>query len=256
MISTNFLLEISQVSNGVSDTIQNLKLDKNILENNSYIFNNISKVPIPLNTFLLSIILAFLLSTVLSRVYIKKGNSLSNRKNLASIFPLLSITTAIVIGVIKSSLALSLGLVGALSVIRFRTPIKEPEELTYIFLCIAIGLGLGAEQYLATSLGLLVALFAIFINSKFYNKKDNLLNIQVSKINIERIDEIIELVQNYSQYIDLKNLVINKISNNDPKKEANINLLVLVNSFESINNLTNRINSVFPNSEVFISDYQ
>ena len=50
----------------------------------------------------------------------------------------------------KSSLALSLGLVGALSIVRFRTPIKEPEELAYLFICIAMGLGLGANQTVPT----------------------------------------------------------------------------------------------------------
>jgi hypothetical protein len=56
----------------------------------------------------------------------------------------------LIISVVKSSLALSLGLVGALSIVRFRTPIKEPEELAYLFLSIAMGLGLGAEQTLPT----------------------------------------------------------------------------------------------------------
>jgi hypothetical protein len=45
-----------------------------------------------------------------------------------------------------------LGLVGALSIVRFRTPIKEPEELVYLFLAIAIGLGYAAGQTLLTSL--------------------------------------------------------------------------------------------------------
>jgi len=58
----------------------------------------------------------------------------------------------LVITVVKSSLALSLGLVGALSIVRFRTPIKEPEELGYIFLTIAIGLGFGANLGLVTGL--------------------------------------------------------------------------------------------------------
>ena len=54
--------------------------------------------------------------------------------------------------IVKSSLALSLGLVGALSIVRFRTPIKEPEELVYLFLAIAIGIGYAAGQTLLTSL--------------------------------------------------------------------------------------------------------
>ena len=63
----------------------------------------------------------------------------------------ISIVTFLVITVVKSSLALSLGLVGALSIIRFRTPIKEPFELSYLFLSIAIGLGFGAGQVIATA---------------------------------------------------------------------------------------------------------
>ncbi|MHC5004997.1 MAG: DUF4956 domain-containing protein, partial [Planctomycetota bacterium] len=53
--------------------------------------------------------------------------------------------TVLIIFVVKSSLALSLGLVGALSIVRFRAAIKEPEELVFLFFCIAIGLALGAE---------------------------------------------------------------------------------------------------------------
>ena len=64
----------------------------------------------------------------------------------------------LIISIVKSSLALSLGLVGALSIVRFRTAIKEPEELAYLFLTIAIGLGFGANQWLVT-----VAAFAIIV---------------------------------------------------------------------------------------------
>ena len=72
------------------------------------------------------------------------------------LFLLLIPTMILIITVIKTSIALSLGLVGALSIIRFRTPIKEPEELAYIFIAIAIGLGLGANQVLATVVGFAV----------------------------------------------------------------------------------------------------
>ena len=62
----------------------------------------------------------------------------------------------LIIAVVKSSLALSLGLVGALSIVRFRAAIKEPEELAYLFLTIAIGLGFGADQRLTTVAAFLV----------------------------------------------------------------------------------------------------
>jgi hypothetical protein len=74
----------------------------------------------------------------------------SSRAELRNAIPFVLLTTVLVISVVKSSLALSLGLVGALSIVRFRTPLKEPEELAYVFLALAIGLGLGAGQVLIT----------------------------------------------------------------------------------------------------------
>jgi hypothetical protein len=74
----------------------------------------------------------------------------TSRSELRSAIPFVLLTTILVISVVKSSLALSLGLVGALSIVRFRTPLKEPEELAYVFLALAIGLGLGAGQLLLT----------------------------------------------------------------------------------------------------------
>ena len=73
----------------------------------------------------------------------------------------------LVINVIQSSIALSLGLVGALSIVRFRTPVKEAEELVFIFLAIAIGLGLGARYIMITSVAFTLATFIIFFLSKY-----------------------------------------------------------------------------------------
>lgn len=106
--------------------------------------------------FLVNFLLAALLSFILSRVYIKFGNSLSNRELFGRNFVLLSMTTMLIITIVKSSLALSLGLVGALSIIRFRAAIKEPEELSYLFLAIAVGLGMGANQAVITIIGFVV----------------------------------------------------------------------------------------------------
>lgn len=92
-----------------------------------------------------------LLSSLLSVVYFFTANSLSNRSRLAGIFPVTALSTMLIITIIRSSLALSLGLVGALSIVRFRSAIKDPEELVYIFLTIALGLGFGAEQSALTT---------------------------------------------------------------------------------------------------------
>ena len=85
-----------------------------------------SQTNIPLLGFVLNLFLSGILALGLRWVYIKYGNSLSNRKKFSRNFLLLTMVTMLIITIVKSSLALSLGLVGALSIVRFRAAIKEP----------------------------------------------------------------------------------------------------------------------------------
>jgi uncharacterized membrane protein YhiD involved in acid resistance len=91
----------------------------------------------------------------------------------AANFMLIAFTTMLIISIVKSHLALSLGLVGALSIVRFRSAIKEPEELAYLFLTISIGLGLGAGQRDITIIAFMVLIAIIWIRYLFYNKSNN-----------------------------------------------------------------------------------
>ena len=91
----------------------------------------------------INLIIAAILAWILEYIFKNYSNSINNKKVFSKNFILIATTTAFIISIVKSSLALSLGLVGALSIIRFRTAIKEPEEISYLFICIEIGLGLG-----------------------------------------------------------------------------------------------------------------
>ena len=101
---------------------------------------------ISVTDFLINSVVVIVLSILLEITYIKCARTISNRRQFAGVFLLIAFTTMLIISIIKTSLALSLGLVGALSIVRFRAAIKEPEELAYLFFAIAIGLGLGANQ--------------------------------------------------------------------------------------------------------------
>jgi hypothetical protein len=105
--------------------------------------------------------LGVLLSVIVGWHYSRRARTKVLRRDLGLVLPVIALTTLLVITVVKSSLALSLGLVGALSIVRFRTPIKEPEELAYIFLAIAVGLSLGADQRETAALGVVVILAVI-----------------------------------------------------------------------------------------------
>lgn len=113
------------------------------------------------DVFVINLVLAVFASFILSRVYVYWGGSLSNRRKFAANFMLVTVTTTFIILVVRSSVALSLGLVGALSIIRFRAAIKEPEELAYLFFAISLGIGLGDNQRVVTLITLAVVVIII-----------------------------------------------------------------------------------------------
>ena len=156
---------------------------------------------------LISSAVLIVLSLLLEFTYYKCAYSLSNKKLFAKNFILTAFTTMIVIAIVKTSLALSLGLVGALSIVRFRTAIKEPEELAYLFFTIAIGLGMGAGQVLVTVIASVI-LFAIvwvrFLFTKGKTKEQNLfLTISTTPKNIE-FNQIVEIVGKHFNKSKLK----------------------------------------------------
>ena len=112
---------------------------------------------------LFNFVICILMAFILRKFYINRSYSLSGKLHIGSVLPILSAVVFLVIVVVKSSLALSLGLVGALSIVRFRTPIKEPEELVYLFLAIAIGLGYGAGHTLLTTLLTSITMVIIYL---------------------------------------------------------------------------------------------
>ena len=119
--------------------------------------------PLSIPSLLLSLAIGAVLALILRWHFERFGSTLSNRSEFARVFPMLVLTTVLIITVVKSSLALSLGLVGALSIVRFRTPIKEPEELAYLFLAIGSGLGLGADQRIPTVVAFVAILTVVGI---------------------------------------------------------------------------------------------
>lgn len=144
-------------------------------------------------------VLIIILCWILGLTYQKVARSLSNKKDFANNFMILAFTTMLIISIVKSSLALSLGLVGALSIVRFRAAIKEPEELAFLFFSISIGLGLGANQIAIVLVAFLIFM-AILWGRFFYQKKDQSQNLFItvnsSKDKIE-IGELNSIMSNH-----------------------------------------------------------
>lgn len=211
-------------------------------------------VQIELSNFVLSLFCAAVLSFIVHLFYIRFSSTLSNRVEFSKNFVVLGVATCIVIMIVKSSLALSLGLVGALSIVRFRAAIKEPEELVYLFLIIAVGLGCGANQLIITIVGIFFALLTILIYSKYLNnKKDTSTEIINMGIIIEenisdlQIDKLIKDANKIS-------LESKFISMSRSESNTTINLDIRPTTFEELTKLTGIIKKEYKKSKVILSN--
>ena len=201
---------------------------------------------VSVSSLVASVILSYILGSCLQFFYKKQANSLSNHESLSSIFPLLTVTVTVVIAVVKSSLALSLGLVGALSIVRFRTPIKEPEELTYIFLCIAIGLANGADQYLAALICFILSTLGVLLSNyirKSPKVRKNIMRLSIRRIFISDISNILEILGSQCQIIELNNILIDQ-KNKD--SETSVTLNIKFSSYEKLDYLLVLLNKNYP----------
>lgn len=170
-------------------------------------------VQVPVLGFVFNLFVATVLAYILGRMYVRYAQSLSNRKMFARNFVIITMTTMLIITIVKSSLALSLGLVGALSIVRFRAAIKEPEELAYLFLAIAIGLGLGADQRVITLIAFAIIALIIWLRSFSRKSEENQnLYLTISSHNPRKVElkEIVDTLKKYCPEISLKRFDENK----------------------------------------------
>lgn len=149
-------------------------------------------IEIPILEFIRNMAVGLVLAVIFAWLVSKSTRLVVDTTQYMPLFLLLIPAMILIITVIKTSIALSLGLVGALSIIRFRTPIKEPEELAYIFIAIAIGLGLGANQVLATVVGFsvvaIVMLPAMFKRSAAARSNNTYIDIVLEPKDGEKFD--------------------------------------------------------------------
>ena len=108
----------------------------------------------------LSLLTAFIASIFITFIYKKTYTGVSYTKSFVLSLVLLAMVTSLVIRTINSNLALSLGMVGALSIVRFRTAVKDPVDTVFMFWAIAAGIMSGAGLYIITLIA--CALLGIF----------------------------------------------------------------------------------------------
>ena len=122
--------------------------------------------------------------------HLSHSGSIYSRKFNVSLVALTVITTTVMI-VIGNNIALSLGMVGALSIVRFRTAIKDSRDTIYIFWAIVVGICCGAGDYLVAGAGSAAVFLVLLLFVRIRNDNRALLVIRSARVNEEKIEALI-----------------------------------------------------------------
>lgn len=205
---------------------------------------------VPLDEFLLNILVTALLVALLRLFYIHFGNAISNRRKFAANFLPLALGTLLIIMIVKSSIALSLGLVGALSIVRYRAAIKDPEELTYLFITIGIGLAGGANQPILAIVAFTVIISLLYIGKLISGKKafqqEEQLFVYI-QTDLDDFKRITTLVTETLTYVELKRM-------DTLEKGLNLSFIVRADGLEQLSQLKDVITALSPETRLSIID--
>jgi len=202
-----------------------------------------------LTDFLINLIVATILSLIIREYYIRFGQSISNRSKFASIFIPLALATMLIITVVQASIALSLGLVGALSIVRFRAAIKEPEELTYLFLIIGVGLVTGANKPVLAVVAMACIIPIIYFTGKMKSSQSRIKDALFININTKEgdIEKITSIVGDILPWLELKRM--------DTKEDGLfVSFIGKAGSVKQLSELKNAILKLDPTAEISIID--
>ena len=129
----------------------------------SYLVNNTSGYS--LRQMVLNLTVIFVISLFIFAVYRYTTKRVNYYSNFAVVIMLTSVVTGVIMMIIESNLVLSLGMVGALSIIRFRSAIKDPVDTSYIFWAVAVGIASGTGNHvLSVTASVMIAVFIIIFS--------------------------------------------------------------------------------------------
>lgn len=169
--------------------------------------NGFYNMDMSLPTILLSLAVVCLIALYIFFAYRFLSRRTFYNKNFSIALATLAIITAAIILTIQSSIVISLGMVGALSIVRFRTAIKEPMDLVFLFWAISAGIICGAGLYSLAIITSLVITAAIFVLDLIPVSKAPMLLI-VNTTDMDGEDALLNIVKKYSKYARVKSRIM------------------------------------------------
>ncbi len=143
-----------------------------------------------ISDILLHMLLAVIIACVIYFSYwLSHDGSIYSKKFNVSLV-VLTVLTATVMTVIGNNIVLSLGMVGALSIVRYRTAIKDSRDTVYIFWAIIIGICCGVGDYVVASIGSLITFMIFLMFGKIKNDNRILIVIRAARENDKKIEAL------------------------------------------------------------------
>ena len=151
---------------------------------------------------LLSFLLAFVLSSVIAVMYERTFQGLSYSRGLVQSMILGSIVSCLLMIAIGDNIARGIGIVGSLAIIRFRTNLRDPRDLIFLFASLGIGVAAGVQSYATAILGAIVfsmVVFALYISPFGTRRKhDGLVRFQIPT-GPDALTGVASIMQNYTK---------------------------------------------------------
>ena len=203
----------------------------------------------PIETVFLILVIAAIVSMIIYLTYKNTYTGVMYNPRFNVSLVMICMVTTIVMVVIGSNISVSLGMVGALSIIRFRTAVKDPRDTAFIFWAVVTGLACGTQNYTIVLAGSIVICIVLFAFKKVIAKDDKyLLIIRGEDFDIKKIEKLIEEKVKYSsckgKYIKDKKIELIydvRLKNND---DSIINILKDDINIDTVNLVANNTDTM------------
>ncbi len=166
-------------------------IKRSILESDMY---NQSISLSTLMTIMVDMLLALVIGILIYEIYKRYFNGVVYSRSFAMTLIGMTVLTCMVTLAISTNIVISLGMVGALSIVRYRTAIKEPLDIMYLFWAITMGITIGASMYLLAAAGMLFMLILIAVMHRKQEKAQAYVMIYHGSNEAEK--DVLELMKN------------------------------------------------------------
>ena len=167
----------------------------------NYLSSNLSLPKRDLVDILFSLVLALIIGVIISQIYKYTHRGLSYELTFMSTLVFMAPVVSIVMMYIRGDLVLSLGLIGSLSIVRFRTAIKDTRDMIFLFWVIAVGLGCGTYNWVVviiSTIFIMIVMFALYF-TKYGRSKNTDFVLVVTGSASAKSKAIEEVIQKYTQ---------------------------------------------------------